>query len=165
MQKTEKLTPGQAWVKIQKYCAYQERCHAEVKEKLYSYGLYPNDVEQLTTRLIEEGFLNEERFAKAFAGGKFRTKKWGRVKIKLELKARKISEYCIKQGMKEIDDVLYFEQMKKIMDKRWEEMKKEKNMGLRKHKTSSYLIAKGYEPDIVWDYLRELSSQFDKSKI
>lgn len=156
MQKNTKVTPQEGWSKIQKFCAYQERCHAEVKDKLYSLGLATTDVEALTTRLIEEGFLNEERFARAYAGGKFRVKKWGRVKIMRELQARKISAYCIKAGMSEIDDVLYYEQMKTLVYKRWEEMKKEKDTYIRKNKTATYIIAKGYEPDLVWDVMKEV---------
>lgn len=157
MQKKQRLGLQEAWGKIQKYCAYQERCHKEVKEKLYSYSLSTNEVDELTDRLIQDNYLNEERFAKAYAGGKFRVKKWGRIKILLELKFRDISPYCIKEGMKEIDDVLYYEQLKTILYKRWEAMKKESNVLMRRKKTSSYLIAKGYEPDLVWDILKELS--------
>lgn len=156
MQKKTVNTPQQAWIKIQKYCAYQERCHTEVKDKLYSLGLYTSDVEAITTRLIEDGFLNEERFARAYAGGKFRVKKWGRIKIMRELQARKISAYCIKAGMSEIDDVLYYEQMKTLVYKRWEEMRKEKDNYIRKNKTAIYIIAKGYEPDMVWDVVKEV---------
>jgi regulatory protein len=157
MQKKQRLSPQEAWVKIQKYCAYQERCHREVKEKLYSYSLSVDDVDDLTNRLIQENYLNEERFAKAYAGGKFRVKKWGRLKIIRELKLRDISPYCIKEGMKEIEDVVYYEQLKTILYKRWENLKTESNILMRKKKTSSYLIAKGYEPDLVWDILKELS--------
>ena len=154
MQKNTKATPNEAWLKIQKYCAYQERCHAEVKDKLYSMGLATTDVEAITTRLIEEGFLNEERFARAYAGGKFGVKKWGKIKIMRELQARKISTYCIKAGMSEIDDVVYYEQMKTLVYKRWEEMRKERDIYIRKNKTATYIIAKGYEPDMVWDVLK-----------
>jgi regulatory protein len=157
MQKKQYTTVNDAWAKIQKYCAYQERCHREVKEKLYSLGLATNDVEGLTAQLIEHNYLNEERFAKAYAGGKFRTKKWGRLKILRELKTRDISDYCIKQAMKEIDDVLYYEQLKTILYKKWDELKKETNMYIRKNKTSTYAIAKGYETDLVWDLVRELT--------
>ncbi len=157
MQKKQWLSPQEAWAKIQKYCTYQERCHREVKEKLYSYSLNGEYINAITNRLIQENYLNEERFAKAYAGGKFRVKKWGRLKIVRELKFRDISPYCIKQALKEIDDVLYYEQLKTILYKRWEAMQKENNVLVRKNKTSSYLIAKGYEPDLVWDILKELS--------
>lgn len=157
MENKPTVSKAQAWAKAQRYCAYQERCHAEVKDKLYSFGIAMSDVEEITSKLIEEGFLNEERFAKAYAGGKFRVKKWGKVKILYGLKAKGISAYCIKQGMNEIDDVLYYEQLKSLVYKRWDEMKKEKHPLLRKNKTGSYLIAKGYEPDLVWDILKTLS--------
>ena len=84
------------------YCKYQERCHSEVRNKLYELGFTTPEVEQQLTGLIETGVLNEERFAKAFAGGKFRMKQWGREKIKQQLKLRKISDYCIKKAMTEI---------------------------------------------------------------
>ncbi|MBU3713482.1 MAG: RecX family transcriptional regulator, partial [Ferruginibacter sp.] len=82
--------------KIKQFCAYQERSHREVKEKLFSYGLYKLQVDELLSRMIEENFLNEERYATAFAGGKFRMKGWGKVKIKYELKQQQVSEYCIR---------------------------------------------------------------------
>ena len=85
------------------YCQYQERCHSEVRNKLYELGCNKDDVEQHIIDLIETGILNEERFAKAYAGGKFRMKQWGREKIRQQLKFRKISEYCIRKGLAEID--------------------------------------------------------------
>src|SRR5882762_609956 len=98
-----RLSQEQALQKAKHYCAYQERCHSEVKEKLYSFGLWKQEVETILSQLIEEGYLNEERFAIQFAGGKFRMKQWGRVKIKYELKQRQVSEYCVKKALKEID--------------------------------------------------------------
>src|SRR5688500_6130993 len=102
MLQKKRLTPEQAFQKIKQYCAYQERSHAEVKEKLYSFSLFKSDVESLISRLIEEDYLNEERFAKMFAGGKFRMKHWGRVKIRYELKQKQVSEYNIKKALQEI---------------------------------------------------------------
>ena len=93
--------------KLRHYCAYQERCHEEVRTKLLSLKVYGDGLEEIINQLISEDFLNEERFAKAYAGGKFRMKKWGRGKIIQGLKARKISDYCIKQGMSEIPEEDY----------------------------------------------------------
>ena len=87
----------EALQKAKQYCAYQERSHSEVKEKLYSFGLYKKDVDELLSELISENYLNEERFAIMFAGGKFRIKQWGRIKIKYALKQKQVSEYCIKK--------------------------------------------------------------------
>ena len=100
----QQLTKEQAHQKAKHYCAYQERCHSEVKEKLYGFGLRKLDVEELMSKLIEEDYLNEERFAVQFAGGRFRLKQWGRVKIKYELKQKQVSEYLIKKAMKTIDE-------------------------------------------------------------
>src|SRR3954463_6640147 len=102
--------------KIKHYCAYQERSHAEAKEKLYSFGLYKNEVEKLLSQLIEENYLNEERYAKAFAGGKFRIKHWGRVKIKYELKQNQVSEYCTREALKSIDDINYKKTLGRLFD-------------------------------------------------
>src|SRR5687768_10604150 len=98
----KKLTKQEAETKIQRYCAYQERCHQEVRGKLYEYSLFKDEVEDILTNLITEGFLNEERFAKAYAGGKFRMKKWGRLKIIHELEIKGLSKNCIHAGLKEI---------------------------------------------------------------
>src|SRR5215212_8377851 len=103
----KKFSKEQAWPQIKQYCAYQERCHSEVKEKLYSYGLYKNDAEQLMAQLIEENYLNEERFAIQYAGGKFRMNQWGRVKIKYALRQMQVSEYSIKKALKQISESDY----------------------------------------------------------
>jgi regulatory protein len=145
----KKLTKEQAIPKIKYYCGYQERCQAEVKEKLYSMGLWKNDVEEIVSQLIVENYLNEERFARLFAGGKFRIKKWGRVKIKWELKQKKLSEYCIRQAMKEINDDAYRETLKKLADEKWKMMKTEKNSFIKNSKLQDYLVKKGYEYDLI----------------
>ena len=119
------LTKEQAYQKLRHYCAYQDRCHSEVKTKAYLLGLRKTEVEELTSKLIEENCLNEERFAKAFAGGKFRIKQWGRIKIKTELKNKQISHYCITAAMDEIDDLKYKQMLHKLAVKRWNSIKGE----------------------------------------
>src|SRR6201996_8784258 len=93
------LSLEQALQKARHYCGYQERCHSEVKEKLYSFGLHKKEVEEALSTLIEENYLNEERFAIQYAGGHFRLKQWGKVKIRYELKQRQVSDYCIKKAL------------------------------------------------------------------
>src|SRR6478672_11099295 len=88
LKKQKVYTQHQALVKAEAWCAYQERCQQEVRDKIYSWGLHEHEVENVIAELISKNFLNEERFAKAYAGGKFRIKKWGRVKIRMELKRR-----------------------------------------------------------------------------
>jgi len=146
----KQLTKEQALQKAKHYCGYQERSHTEVKEKLYSYGLYKQQVEELLSQLIEENYLNEERFAIQFAGGRFRMKQWGRVKIKYELKQKRVSEYCIKVAMKEIDEEDYLKTLQKLADKKWASVKGEGvNHFVKLSKTTDYLLQKGYESDLI----------------
>src|SRR3989344_6394807 len=142
----KKLTPNQATIKAQLSCAYQERCQQEMRDKLYEWGLHSNDVENIIANLISDNFLNEERFAKAFAGGKFRIKKWGRVKIKIELKRRKISDYCIKKAMQEIDENDYIKILKDVITKKLKENSKGKQQ-IRNYKAAQYTISRGFEGD------------------
>ena len=144
------LTKEQVYQKLRHYCAYQDRCHSEVKTKAYSLGLRKPDVEELTSKLIEENCLNEERFAKAFAGGKFRIKQWGRVKIRSELKNKQISNYCISAALDEIDDVIYKETLHKLAVKRWNSIKGAgTNLFVKMTKTRDHLLFKGYEANLV----------------
>ncbi len=152
----KKLTPQQALQKIYHYCAYQERSHQEVRNKLYSYGLWKNEVEDLLARLITEDFLNEERFAKSFAGGKFRMKKWGRLKIENELAGHGLTSRCIKIGLREIDPSDYRNALTSLIKKRWQSLE-EPNLFKKKDKTARYAILKGYEPDLVWGIVKGLS--------
>src|ERR1043165_598102 len=149
----KRLTPSQAYLKAQATCAYQERCQQEMRDKLYEWGLHSEDVENTIARLISDNFLNEERFAKAYAGGKFRIKKWGRIRIKLELKKRKISDYCIKAAMKEIDEEDYLKTLKEIIDKKLKENPKGK-LQVRNYKAAQYAASRGFESDLIWDLLR-----------
>ena len=149
------LTPDQAFQKIKQFCAYQERCHREVTEKLYGYGLYKKDVEIILSRLIEENYLNEERFAIAFAGGKFRIKQWGRVKIKYDLKQKGISNYCITLALKEIDEETYLETLKTLATKKWESLKGEQYLN-RRAKTTGYLLQKGFEQHLIGAVIEEI---------
>ena len=156
MLQKKRLTPEQAYQKIKHYCGYQERSHAEVKEKLYSFGLWKNDVETLLSRIIEDDYLNEERFAKAFVGGRFRMKQWGRVKIKYELKQKQVSEYNIKKAMKEISEEDYEAAFNKLFASKLESLSSEKNVPTRKRKMFDYMLQKGYERDMIMSKLNEL---------
>jgi regulatory protein len=131
------------------YCKYQERCHSEVRNKLYELGFGKTDVEYQISELISAGVLNEERFARAFARGKWRMLKWGRVKITQQLKAKKVSDYCIKKGLSEIDGEEYEAILLKIAEKKAEELKKERNIRAKMAKMQRFLLQKGYEQDLV----------------
>ncbi len=149
----KRYSPEQAYPRISKYCAYQERSHKEVRNKLFTYGLYPSEVEQAITQLITDGFLNEERFAKAFAGGKFRMKKWGKNKIANALKAHGVTSRCIQNGLKEIDDPNYKKTLKALLTKKMAALQ-EPNPLKKKYKAAQFAIGKGYEAELVWGLIK-----------
>ena len=149
------ISLSEALAKIQKYCAYQERCHQEVKFKLNTYGLSSEEVDEIVSTLITENFVNEARFAKAFAGGKFRIKKWGRNKIVNELESHGLTNACILLGLKEIDSSDYAKTLRGLLLKKAEEISDD-NLFLKRNKVARFAIAKGYEPDLVWETVKEL---------
>lgn len=152
-QKRKIYSPEEALEKIKKYCAYQERAQQEVRDKLYSYGLHQRQVENLIAQLVTENFLNEERFALAFASGKFNIVGWGRIKIKMELQRKKISAYCINKALYSLDGNKYELALRKIIQKKFLSVK-EKNLQKKNYQVARYAISRGFEPDMVWDQLR-----------
>lgn len=150
MFRTKQLSKEQALQKLRHYCSYQERCHAEVKEKLYSFGLYKQVVEECISQLIEEDYLNEERYAMQFAGGKFRVKQWGRKKIQHELKLKRVSEYCIRKALQEIDQQQYLNALNKLATKKWNSIKGQGiTQFVKTQKTTVWLLQRGYEPELI----------------
>ncbi len=149
----KKLTPKEARLKAADYCAYQERSQNEVRQKLYEYGLHRDEVEEVISDLVIEGFINEERFAIAYVGGKFRIKKWGRIKILQGLKQHNISQYCIDKGLEEIDEEDYLNTIQSLIDKKVDSLNITDNY-IARRKVVNYLTQKGYEPHLVWDMLQ-----------
>jgi regulatory protein len=156
-------TPEQAFMKLKHYCGYQERCHSEVKEKAYKLGLRKALVEQLISQLIEEDYLNEERYAKLFVGGYFRQKKWGINKIVYALRQKKLSEYTIKKGLKEIDRDEYEKTATKLIKAKWILLKHEQYIN-RETKAMSYMMQKGYEPALIQEIIKNLRTESVKNK-
>lgn len=146
----------EALVKVANFCAYQERTQQEVRKRLSELEVIGDEAEEMIVWLIENNYLNEERFARIFAGSKFRQKRWGRLKIRQELKMRGISEYCLKAGMSEIDDEDYIQTLAEILEKKSKEIK-ESNPLKRKQKLVSYALSKGFESDLVFDLVKEIS--------
>ena len=149
-----KISLNEAKGRAQKYCAYQERSQKQLRQKLYDLGLYKDEVEALISDMILEGFINEERFARSYVGGKFRMKKWGRQKILLGLKQHDISEYCCKKGLEEIDEQEYQQVLTVLLSKRFAKLD-EDNMYIKRNKVASFAISKGFEADLVWELLKE----------
>lgn len=141
--------------KSAKYCALQERSQQQVRDKLYEWGLYGDEVEEVISYLITENFLNEERFAVAYASGHFRMKKWGKIKIKQGLEQKKISSYCIKKALDAIDSAEYEEAIGQVLLKKYKTLK-DSNLYIRKQKAVKYMLQKGYEADRVWTKVDEI---------
>ncbi len=144
--------PHLALMKMQSWCAYQERCQQDARTKLFELGLWPEAVENIIVKLIEDNFLNEERFATNFARGKFTIKKWGRIKIKQELKQKRVGDYCLKKAMQQIDETEYIITLTKLIDSK-RKLIKEKSPIKLKFKLMNYVLSKGYEKDLVFDIL------------
>jgi len=154
----QQLSLEQALQKARHYCAYQERCHSEVKEKLYGFGLRRQAVEEALSRLIEENYLNEERFAIQFAGGRFRMKQWGRIRIRYELKQKQVGDYCIKKALASIPEEDYARTLSRLAESKWSDLEKEEPY-VRRQKLQTYLIQKGYEMDSIQNALTEIKEK------
>lgn len=145
-------TQAEVQARMERYCAYQDRCHAEVREKLRDYALSPEEKENIICNLIENRFLDEERFARSFARGKFRVKQWGRVRIIRELSTRGIRSRLVEAALGEIDEKEYDEVFRGLL-----EAKKKEVGGLATRaqtaKVYNFLVAKGYETDRIWEAL------------
>ena len=150
----EALTVSQVKLKMEYFCSYQERCHSEVNSKLFSYKLQEPERNEVIVYLIENNFLNETRFACAFARGKQRIKFWGRVRIVNELKFRGISAFNIKTALKEFTDAQYQEAFHNLAERNWESIR-ETNVNKKKKKFCDFMLRKGYESNLVYEKLKE----------
>ena len=144
-----RIPAEKALQKLKHYCGYQERSHSEARQKLYSLGLFKKEVEELISRLIEEEYLNEERFATLFASGKARIKGWGKQKIRYELRQRGVSNVCIIKALKALDDTEYAAGFKRLADKKWLALRSEKNIFVKKNKWQQFLLQRGFEHTII----------------
>jgi regulatory protein len=145
---------NEAIKKLERFCAYQERCHREVTEKLWSLRMSAEDRDVIIVHLLEHDFLNEERFARSFARGKHRIKSWGRTRIVIELKARDISRFNIENALSEISDEEYLATFEKLAEKQWA-LISEKNHLKKRKKFCDFLLRKGFESDLIYDKAKE----------
>ena len=148
-------TVDEAQKRLERYCAYQERCHKEVSQKLYEMRMIPEARDQIIVHLLQHNFLNEERFARAFVRGKFNIKKWGKQRLQLELKRRDISKTIIKMALQEIDLDAYYATFHELAEKKLNRMR-EPNLQKRRKKLADYLLYRGWESDLVYDKIRAL---------
>jgi len=152
------LSSEEAKIKLHTYCAYQERSHQEVRRKLDSLGVYGDPAEQIIADLITAGYLNEERFAKAFAGGKFRIKGWGRLRIQRELESHGVTKFCIRTGMQEIGEEDYQKTLDKLLRKKAALLTDDAPI-VKRDKLARYAISKGYESDLVWKLIDDIEAR------
>lgn len=151
--KTYTLT--EATSKLMKYCAYQERCHKEVEDKLKEMRMIPEARQEIIYKLLQDNFLNEERFARSFARGKFSIKKWGKIRIKSELKRRGISRFNIINAFEEIKEDVYLTTFHELAEKKWASIKETSTLK-KKKKLADYLFYRGWESNLVYDKIRDL---------
>lgn len=152
-QHTKRIDQKSALVKAEQYCAYQERAQQEVRDKLYNWGLYPAEVEEVISELITNTFLNEERFAQAYVSGKFNIKKWGKIKIKQALKFKQVPEKMILKALNTID---YDDYLQAILDTAAKKSATihEKDPYKRRNKLITYLMSKGFENNLIMEVLK-----------
>jgi regulatory protein len=153
--KKVRIGKDQAIQRIRHYCAYQERAQQEVRDKLYELGMTKDEVEEIMSDLIADNFLNEERFAIQFAGGHFRIKGWGKVKIQHALQQKRVSSYNIKIGLKAIDEDAYLKTLQQLATKKWNSLKGERGLS-RMAKTYAFLNQRGFEPILYQPIVQQL---------
>ena len=153
----DKLTLKEVQLKLEYYCSYQDRCHQEVVQKCYDLGMNSNEVDAIVVHLLQNNFLNEERFARSFARGKHRIKSWGKIRIVNELKQRHVSATNIKLALTEISEEAYHETLDKVADRHWETIR-ETNVQKKKKKFCDYLLRKGWESNLVYEKLKKLEA-------
>jgi len=144
------------FLKACNYCTYQERTQNEVRDRLKEWGVYADEAEEIIAELIQENFINEERFAKVYAGSKFRVKKWGKSKIQRALFLKQVSDYCISKGMAEIDEEEYKLVLQALIHKKMHALRGIENRFERRRKVANYVIHKGYESALIWEIINEI---------
>ena len=152
MQKNKAYNIKEVTDRIQSFCALQDRCQWEVEKKMREWGVEEDIIKNILTDLILEKFIDEQRFSESFCRGKFRIKRWGKVKIKNELNLRKISTSCINKGLDQILDKEYYSVLKELYEKKKNSLK-DKNQFIQKGKIIKYLQQKGYENDLIWELI------------
>ena len=153
--KSENFTVNEIEFKLKQYCSYQDRCHNEVEKKLKTFDVISEVKEQIISNLISENYLNETRFCKSFVRGKFKIKNWGKRKITLELKSRKVSNYNLKEGLKEINEIDYLDKLETLFNKKLASLD---HLSLinKKKKILSFLLYRGWETNLIYEKLNQI---------
>ncbi|MCB0457919.1 MAG: RecX family transcriptional regulator [Flavobacteriaceae bacterium] len=150
-------TVEEAKTRLESYCAYQERCHKDVENKLKEMRMIPEARNHIIHHLIQHNYLNETRFAQAFARGKFKQKSWGKTRIIRELKLRDISTFNVKIALQEIPENAYLFTFEALVEKRLNQLTSEKNLLKKKKKLADYLLYRGWEANLVWEKVNSIN--------
>jgi len=153
--KSGNFTVNEIEFKLKQYCSYQDRCHNEVEKKLKTFDVISEVKEQIISNLISENYLNETRFCKSFVRGKFKIKNWGKRKITLELNSRKVSNYNLKEGLKEINEIDYLDKLETLFNKKLASLD---HLSLinKKKKILSFLLYRGWETNLIYEKLNQI---------
>jgi regulatory protein len=153
--KSGNFTVNEIEFKLKQYCSYQDRCHNEVEKKLKTFDVISQVKEQIISNLISENYLNETRFCKSFVRGKFKIKNWGKRKITLELKSRKVSNYNLKEGLKEINEIDYLDKLETLFNKKLASLD---HLSLinKKKKILSFLLYRGWEANLIYEKINQI---------
>ena len=153
--KSGNFTVNEIEFKLKQYCSYQDRCHNEVEKKLKTFDVISQVKEQIISNLISENYLNETRFCKSFVRGKFKIKNWGKRKITLELKSRKVSNYNLKEGLKEINEIDYLDKLETLFNKKLASLD---HLSLinKKKKILSFLLYRGWETNLIYEKINQI---------
>ena len=153
--KSGNFTVNEIEFKLKQYCSYQDRCHNEVEKKLKTFDVISQVKEQIISNLISENYLNETRFCKSFVRGKFKIKNWGKRKITLELKSRKVSNYNLKEGLKEINEIDYLDKLENLFNKKLASLD---HLSLinKKKKILSFLLYRGWEANLIYEKINQI---------
>ncbi|HUH36104.1 MAG TPA: regulatory protein RecX [Moheibacter sp.] len=154
MKKEASFTFEEIKEKMAHYCAYQDRCHWEVENKMREFNLIPEAWDLIMIELIQQNFLNEERFARSFARGKFNQKKWGKMKIRQALRQKRVPEKLIELGLTEIDEAMYLETLEELFLKKSDELVHERDSFKKQAKIRNYLLQKGFESELIYGLFR-----------
>lgn len=156
MKSERKYSLLEAKTRLEALCAYQERCAFELRSKMRTWGMDAEDQDRLLADLITNNFLNEQRFAEAYVSGRVRIKRWGRIRIRQELKRRQISDYSIRKGLESISEEEYWENLLQLTERKWDSLTNTKDEYQRKVKVYRFLSSKGYESDLLKDAVEEV---------
>lgn len=153
-QANKPLTPDQVLDKMAKYCAYQERCVKDVRDKLKTFEIPEEEKAKILDYLLDNRFVNDERFVKSFVRGKINQNGWGMNKIRFHLMQKSIDKELIDEALEQTGEEVYRQRLIDILKAKSKTIKAETDFE-KKRKLAAYAMQKGFEGNLVWEVLKE----------